>query len=42
MQPEADFNAVIDHENSVSSALGGRSVFDGAKPTEKRRQRSLF
>src|SRR5690349_11543502 len=28
LQPEADFDAVVAHENAISSALDGRSVFD--------------
>jgi hypothetical protein len=36
-EPEANFDAVIEHENEISPSLGGRSVFDG-----KPRQRSLF
>ena len=42
--PEADFQAVIAHENKISRSLGGRSVFDD-KPNERRansKQRSLF
>ncbi len=30
--PRADFEAVIAHENAISSDLGGRSVFDDRKP----------
>lgn len=30
MQPEADFDAVIRHEHSISASLGGRTVFDRA------------
>ncbi|MEP7339448.1 MAG: DUF763 domain-containing protein, partial [Acidobacteriota bacterium] len=37
LQPEADFDAVIAHEEAISPSLGGRSVFD-----DKPRQRSLF
>jgi hypothetical protein len=36
-EPEANFDAVIAHENAISPSLDGRSVFDG-----KPRQRSLF
>lgn len=28
LQPEADFEASVAHENAISSGLGGRSVFD--------------
>ena len=27
-EPEADFNAAIDHERAISHELGGRTVFD--------------
>jgi hypothetical protein len=37
LKPEADFDALIAHENAISPSLDGRSVFN-AKP----RQRSLF
>jgi hypothetical protein len=37
LDPEADFDAVIAHENKISPSLGGRSVFD-----DEPRQRSLF
>jgi uncharacterized protein len=37
LEPEADFDAVIAHEEAISPLLGGRSVFD-----DKPRQRSLF
>ncbi len=44
LQPEADFPAVIAHENAISHSLGGRSVFDdkhgGRRGNPK--QRSLF
>jgi hypothetical protein len=40
VQPEADFDAVIAHENSISKSLGGRSVFDD-KPKQQR-QLKLF
>ena len=36
-EPEANFDAVIAHENAISPSLEGRSVFDGEP-----RQRSLF
>jgi hypothetical protein len=44
LKPEADFPAVIAHENKISRSLGGRSVFDD-KPEGQRahsKQRSLF
>jgi hypothetical protein len=37
LAPEADFEAVVAHENAISPSLDGRSVFD-----DKARQRSLF
>lgn len=37
LEPEADFDAVIAHENAISASLGGRSVFDDMPG-----QRSLF
>jgi uncharacterized protein len=42
--PEADFDAVMQHEHAISKSLGGRSVFDDA-PRERPRnkaQLSLF
>jgi uncharacterized protein len=45
LKPEADFEAVIAHENRISGSLGGRSIFDD-KPLRARRstprQGSLF
>jgi hypothetical protein len=38
--PEADFDAVIEHEQRISPSLGGRSVFDDRPP--RPRQMSLF
>ena len=38
-EPAADFDAVIAHENEISSSVNGRSVFDGK--TEQR-QLTLF
>jgi hypothetical protein len=32
LEPEADFEGLIAHENSISSALGGHSVFGLAQP----------
>jgi hypothetical protein len=37
LKPEANFEAVIAHENAISSSLEGRSVFDDTPG-----QRSLF
>lgn len=37
LEPEADFDAVIAHEEKISPSLGGRSVFD-----DRPGQRSLF
>jgi hypothetical protein len=37
LEPEANFDAAIAHENAISPSLDGRSVFD-----DKPRQRSLF
>ena len=49
LSPEANFKALIGHENSISRSLGGRSVFDDIRKAEPRsrvrenpRQRSLF
>jgi hypothetical protein len=39
-QPEADFDAVIRHEHSISPQLGGRTVFDDRRA--KSRQLDLF
>lgn len=48
-EPEANFNALIAHENAISPSLGGRSVFDDKPKSKPRsrlvnnpRQRSLF
>jgi hypothetical protein len=38
IKAEADFEAVIAHENAISRSLGGRSVFDDAR----QRQLTLF
>jgi uncharacterized protein len=40
LQPEADLEAVIDHEMAISASLDGRSVFDDRQ--RKKRQLSLF
>jgi hypothetical protein len=37
-EPEADFNAVIAHENAISPALDGRSVFDDARDARPKRR----
>jgi len=37
LKPEADFDAIVAHERTISRSLDGRSVFD-----DKPRQRSLF
>ncbi len=43
-QPEADFPAVIAHENAISASLDGRSVFEDKRGRRFNlsRQRSLF
>ena len=42
--PEADFDAVMQHEHAISKSLGGRSVFDDAPRARPRNsaQPSLF
>jgi uncharacterized protein len=43
LQPEADFDRLIAHENRISSSLGGRSVFGPAQPPKRiSRQLRLF
>jgi hypothetical protein len=44
LEPEANLAAVVAHENAISSALGGRSVFDDKRKRANYnpRQRSLF
>jgi hypothetical protein len=50
LQPKANFDAVIAHENEISPSLDGRSVFDdkrrrhrpGRRDANNPRQRSLF
>jgi uncharacterized protein len=37
LEPEADFDSVITHEETISPSLGGPAVFD-----DRPRQRSLF
>ena len=39
--PEADFDAVLAHENGISKSLGARSVFDD-KPRTRDKQMKLF
>jgi len=39
-QPEADFDAIVRHERSISRDIGGRTVFD--RPRVKSRQLDLF
>ena len=43
-QPQANFDAVVQHENAISKSLGGRSVFDdrAAQKTKRRGQLDLF
>ncbi len=40
--PKADFEAVIAHENRISPALDGRSVFDDKRKHDNHRQLRLF
>jgi hypothetical protein len=45
LEPLADFSAAIDHERSISSSVGGRTVFDDARKPSKtatNQQLSLF
>ncbi len=42
VQPEANFDAVIAHENAISSSLDGRSVFDDKRRKSDSRQPRLF
>jgi hypothetical protein len=46
LEPVADFDAVVAHENAISPSLDGRSVFDDQRGRRffvgKNRQRSLF
>ena len=39
-EPEADFDAIVRHERSISREIGGRTVFD--RPRRKSRQLELF
>jgi hypothetical protein len=41
-EPEADFDAVVAHERSISPQLGGRSVFDDKRPKRRSGQLPLF
>lgn len=44
-EPEANFDALVAHENAISPSLDGRSVFDDTprqRLRDNRRQRSLF
>jgi hypothetical protein len=42
-QPEANFDALVAHENAISASLDGRSVFDDRpKRVRNEAQRSLF
>src|SRR3954463_9680025 len=43
--PMADFTAALDHERAISASIGGRTVFDEARPSPKKPaspQLSLF
>jgi uncharacterized protein len=43
--PTADFTAAVDHDRAISASVGGRTVFDDARPVAKKpssRQLSLF
>lgn len=40
LKPEADFDALLRHENAISSSLNGRTVSSGRR--DRARQRSLF
>ena len=46
MKPEADFDAIMKHEHSISASLDGRTVFDDSPSRNffvgKKRQPSLF
>src|SRR6185369_1755423 len=42
LSPKADFDALIVHENAISPSLGGRSVFDDERSSERLKQKSLF
>jgi uncharacterized protein len=42
VHPEADLEAVVDHELAISSSLGGRSVYDNRPKSRTKGQMSLF
>ena len=42
LQPRADFPALIQHERTISPALGGRTVMDDKKPPRRGEQLKLF
>jgi hypothetical protein len=42
LEPKANFDALIAHENAISPSLAGRSVFDDKPKRRKPEQRSLF
>jgi hypothetical protein len=41
LSPEADFHAIIEHENAISQSLDGRSVFDD-RSAKRSKQLDLF
>jgi hypothetical protein len=41
-KPQADFDAVIDHERAISREHGGRTVMDDRRPRPKGEQMNLF
>jgi hypothetical protein len=42
MQPQAELQAVVDHELSISQSLGGRSVYESPPKITKKGQMRLF
>jgi hypothetical protein len=40
--PEANFEAVMEHERAISPLIGGRTVFDKPEQLSKPKQLSLF
>ena len=42
LKPTADFDALVRHENAISSSLNGRTVFDDKRRIANPRQGSLF
>jgi len=42
LKPRADFEALVRHENAISSSLNGRTVFDDKRRFTNPRQGSLF